>query len=322
MSNTHKKIISFDVGIKNMAYCIFEVDSQTTNIIDWNVVNLMDTPPPTYPKCSLCARNKSEPINSAVSVTSSLPQQSLCKTREKKAKYEKDGQYYCENHAKKTDFLMPTKPTYPAFLKKHKIGELHKIALAYNMETVSIGDKRADIIKKILDYFDKRALKLVVLEKKSANKESLITIARNIRDKFDAIDTLEGVTDVLIENQIFTIAARMSSIQGLLTQYFTMRYDSQEAPINIEFISSKNKLKNYEKAGTKTDGDDDAPASGTNQKYKQNKMDSIVYTRQLMEKYPDFARWESVLESTKKDDLADCFLQGIWYLQTQKLLEP
>ena len=39
------KIISFDVGIKNMAYCIFDLSLNTTiSISQWNVLNLIDQP--------------------------------------------------------------------------------------------------------------------------------------------------------------------------------------------------------------------------------------------------------------------------------------
>ena len=34
------KLMSFDVGIKNLAYCIMEYDGVKLNIIDWNIINL------------------------------------------------------------------------------------------------------------------------------------------------------------------------------------------------------------------------------------------------------------------------------------------
>ena len=37
------KLISFDVGIKNMAYCIFQITSGSPpSILDWNVLNLLE----------------------------------------------------------------------------------------------------------------------------------------------------------------------------------------------------------------------------------------------------------------------------------------
>ena len=42
------KLISFDIGIKNLAYCIFDIDNTSIKIVDWNVLNLiksLDHPP-------------------------------------------------------------------------------------------------------------------------------------------------------------------------------------------------------------------------------------------------------------------------------------
>ena len=34
------KLLSFDVGIKNLAYCIIEYKNDKLDIIDWNIINL------------------------------------------------------------------------------------------------------------------------------------------------------------------------------------------------------------------------------------------------------------------------------------------
>ena len=36
------KLISFDVGIKNMAYCILDLQGTQLNISNWGILNLMD----------------------------------------------------------------------------------------------------------------------------------------------------------------------------------------------------------------------------------------------------------------------------------------
>ena len=35
------KLVSFDVGIKNMAYCFFDISGENIGVKDWNVINLM-----------------------------------------------------------------------------------------------------------------------------------------------------------------------------------------------------------------------------------------------------------------------------------------
>ena len=34
------KILSFDVGIKNLAYCLFDLSDHSIKILDWNVINI------------------------------------------------------------------------------------------------------------------------------------------------------------------------------------------------------------------------------------------------------------------------------------------
>jgi hypothetical protein len=94
---------------------------------------------------------------------------------------------------------------------------------------------------------------------------------------------------VLIENQIGPLASKMKSIQGLMVQYWLMR------GAEVECISACNKLKLFHTEKTT---------------YAERKKLSIHYTKQLLE-LNNFKT--SFLTHKKKDDLADTFLQGIWY---------
>ena len=40
-----KKLISFDVGIKNMAYCIFDIDLSNNpfSINEWKIMNMLES---------------------------------------------------------------------------------------------------------------------------------------------------------------------------------------------------------------------------------------------------------------------------------------
>ena len=122
-----------------------------------------------------------------------------------------------------------------------------------------------------------------------------IQVAGSIRRKKKApID----IDIVLIENQIGKIAVRMKSIQGMLTQYFVAR-DVQD----IEYVSSMNKLKNF--------------CEKKNMNYRERKAESIVVTRSQIELYnPNCLDFFN--NFSKKDDLADCFLQALWKVNEQK----
>ena len=125
------KIISFDVGIKNMAYCILSIEHESRLIIeDWNILNLMDADPQPHTfKCSCILLNpKTQPKSYKIkkgkpnditfkpkSINDNIPNNNkLCG---KPAKYLKtigntipEMTYYCEKHAKQNnDYFIPKK---------------------------------------------------------------------------------------------------------------------------------------------------------------------------------------------------------------------
>jgi hypothetical protein len=96
----------------------------------------------------------------------------------------------------------------------------------------------------------------------------------------------------------------MKTIQGMLAQYFIMRGVPN---CKIEFISSANKLKLFL---TKEKTEENAG------EYKQHKRDSVHFTSQVLQQNENISCWQTHFDSSKKkDDLADAFLQGLWYIQ-------
>lgn len=323
--STPWKVVSFDVGIKNMAYCVFKLrrtesdevrcpkditkdNEDILEIIDWNVIDLIDAPPQIHKTCEGILKNKktcgkkakfqSPVFNTTLETSPNLTPEKL-----------EVGQCFCDKHAKESTMLLPTRERSPKHIKKLKIGELQTMVLQENIPETSMTDKRGILVEKITSYYARNCLIPLTYSTKRADDCSIISIGQRIKQTFNAIPAMNDVTHVLIENQISTIAPRMSIIQGLVTQYFIMK---NEGDFVLEFISSKNKLKNF--VG-KTIPTKETTAS---QKYRQHKTDSIVYAKQLLEKYPEFQRWLPVLDTSKKDDLADCFLQGMWYLLESK----
>ena len=111
---------------------------------------------------------------------------------------------------------------------------------------------------------------------KNAGEIDLVTIGRAIRRQLDGDASIEGTTHVIIENQISTIAARMKTIQGMIAQYFIMRFGDG---VRIEFVSSHNKLKGFSEATASLM--DVATKEPTQPKttYKANKSDGITICR-------------------------------------------
>ena len=330
----NQRIMSFDVGIKNLAYCIFEVyDSEKPfQITDWNVLNLMEKEEPSV-LCSCRSKKEKEkekekektkkPKKVVVlenffldSSSNTIQQIKLCT---KVAKYKKNGIFYCEKHAKtQSEYMIPKKQITISQLKKKKMEELLKICLEYKLlEGKGETDKtpKKQVILDLLEtFFKTKSLESIVESKKvTAGDTDLIVIGKNMKTLLNLVKDIELVTHVIIENQISPIANRMKTVQGMLAQYFIMK----NTDIKIDFVSSANKLKGFSKPEDKKETD-----KTDKQKYKKHKSDGVFYTNQILEKNEWLSKWRShMMESKKKDDLADCFLQGIWFLKSRDWIQ-
>jgi len=142
------------------------------------------------------------------------------------------------------------------------------------------------------------------LEKKiKAGDIDIITLGRNIKYRLDELLEEEKKIDyVVIENQISTIASRMKTIQGMIIQYFILKNIK-----NIDVISSQNKLKllkEYENIENikKTS-------------YGDRKKMGINLTNKILDTNEKIKGSKDLFIGQKKDDLADSFLQGLYYIK-------
>jgi hypothetical protein len=289
--------------------------------MDWNVLNLMEKEEPHF-FCN-CTNTK---INTKtkkpkkekkivqlenVFIDSSnnhiIQPVPLCG---KVAKYKKNTLFFCEKHAKsQCTYIIPKKQNSVSQLKKKKIEDLNLICQEYKVDVgENVKNTKKYVFEKLEDFFNNHSLELVNQSKKhNAGDTDLITIGKNMKILLDQVKEMERITHVIIENQISPLANRMKTIQGMLAQYFIMKNDTSK----IEFVSSFNKLREFSKKEHESDKTE-------KQKYSQHKKDGVFYTTQIMEKNKTFQLWEKTFhESKKKDDYADCFLQGIWYLRNK-----
>lgn len=304
------RIISFDIGIKNMAYCIFDVyGGSQFNILDWNIMNLMnvsETIEEEIPKCNCILEPKKQKKKQQVE---NIP----CK---KMAKYKKEEKYFCEKHAKNSVFMIPTKECSLTYLKKLPIQELKNICHTNNFFETNqiIPTFKNQLLEFVNNSLQKKCLESIVQKKKkSANEIDLISIGRNMTEILNRTPYMDTMTHVIIENQISPIANRMKTIQGMLTQYFIMKGSP-----TIEFISSSNKLKGFsvepKEKTEKTEKTD-------KQNYKKHKTDGIQICSLFLDNNENLKKWKHCLLNIKKDDYADSFLQGIWYLKNKNMIQ-
>lgn len=222
----------------------------------------------------------------------------LCKTEccsfeTKKGKCEKPSKYvhndihYCQVHSKKINASVVPKD----FIKYRDNKRLSKKDKEILFAELSVSNEQSydDIITHVYRTF------LVDVQRIDASCVNLITIGKSLCTHIPEYIDISNVTCVIIENQISTIASRMKVIQGMVTQYFICNCDD----VKIEYVSSINKLKSY-----------DVPKKT----YKDRKNSGIEVTKSIISA-ESYKKWEPFfLSHKKKDDLADSFLQALWYI--------
>lgn len=262
------KILSIDVGIKNLALCILEAENNNYKIIYWDIINLCSD---LNKICSKCSKN---------------------------AKFNKNNIFLCNQHAKKDIYKIPTSNDNINKIKKLNINQLKEKAIEYDL-SFNKPILKDELINIINNYLEKEYFENIIEEKADDFNiiELGISIKKNLNNIFEKFLKLDYI---IIENQISPIANRMKSIQGMLAQYFIMHNYN-----NIEFISAQNKLKYF--SDTK------------NTTYNERKKLSVDICKNYLIKNNDVYS-EFFIKHNKKDDLADSFLQGIFFLTKKNIL--
>lgn len=289
------KIISIDVGIKNLAFCLFDIQSPNSTILKWNSIDLTQDSSAQKQQQHYCQEI--------------ITNKKVIKSCSKLAKYIYCGKYYCVGHAKKSGNIIPSNKTTPSAINKLKVQLLHDLAEMYSLEYSKSTIKKPELVALLNEYIHKNSFSAISSTiPVNASKLDLVTIGRNIQSKFNEIlqDTdISTIDTVIIENQISPIANRMKTIQGMIAQYFIMVNNH----IKIEFVSASNKLKSVGTGlgtGLGTDNELDTTT------YKNRKALSIQICIQHIQSDP---YWYPFFKThNKQDDLADSFLQGIWYI--------
>jgi hypothetical protein len=282
------KILSIDIGIKNLAYVILECDVidkknnanefKDFKIIKWDVINL---------------------CNKLISCN-----QLSCS---KEAKFHKDNIFYCKNHTKKTEYSLPT--CNIKTLHKQSVANLSKLIEQYQIK-IEKPINKASLIKLLEDYLNTTCFEAI--ESVNANNVNLIDIGISIKNELNELFKdfdLSSIDQIILENQISPLANRMKTIQGMISQYFI---DCNN--YNIKFISATNKLKLFISK-------DSCDAKDKKLSYNERKKLSIYFTKQLLEHKNMSPEVAFFVKHSKKDDLADCFLQGIYYLENFNILK-
>ena len=265
-------ILSIDVGMKNLAVCLFSItDNIEYKIKLWDVLNLCEE------QNFICGEKnkKGLPCN-------------------KNAKFLKNDKFYCKIHAKNKNYKIPPQELNPVKFKKLKVKEVKELAKKYEIEFEK-KIKKDDLILKITNYVNAHYFDYISTKK--TKDMNLVQYGRNLKKKFNEIFKDIQIDGVIVENQIGPLAMRMKTLQGMIMQHFI----EKNIPL-VEEVSASNKLKEF--IGNKKTT------------YSERKKLSINFTREIISKDNLLSPWLEIFNKhKKKDDLADSFLQGRWYLK-------
>jgi hypothetical protein len=322
MPKQTNQILSIDVGIKNLSFCLFEINEinsiQNITVLKWDNIDLTKQDD-IGSKCTYIDNGLGKKkVGKSKSLVKSQP---LVKSQneglepvacDKPAKFLKHGKCYCLKHSKLTNFLQPAADLKPSFLNKQTLQKLIDIAAKYKLTQQEKGQEQGQKqykkgqLTEMLNNFSAQNC-FSVIEKSNAAKIDLVTIGRNIQHRFDEIlgDYLLTIDTIIIENQIGPIANKMKTIQGMLSQYFIMKNNN----ISVDFISATNKLKDFIPLENKT----------VKMDYKERKKLGVQTCSNFVVNDTRFSEWSTFFSKhQKKDDLSDCFLQGMWYIKHAK----
>lgn len=288
------KVLSWDVGIINLAYCLLDIKKEfvinekqeekiTYNIYHWGLINLSKK---KELKCQICQKLASFKYFDMTDETT---------------------KYYCKVHSKK--YQCPILPDINSFFIENN----------ENTTNCNLCDKPSKRVYKNYNYCSnhgrtyyqklKTQIELSVLKKEKTNFD-IDKLRYNLIKELDNKPELFQAEKVLIENQPSLKNPRMKAISSSIYDFYLIRgiFDKKfNSKINqVKYMSPSNKIKLSKDKKLVAEAD-------KTQKYKLTKKLAVDYVKELLNE--DLLNFKNYfLNEKKKDDLADAFLQGAYYL--------
>ena len=144
-----KNVISFDVGMKNLAYCLFQVDDNNTNdtndtdnlknykILRWEVINLCT------PITKKCTKGGLQPCSEVAKYCKKIKTSDAMAMSNSENETENENEnenmiidYYCTKHAKKCNLKIPPSELDIKKIRTKKLVEIQSIIHKYNISPI------------------------------------------------------------------------------------------------------------------------------------------------------------------------------------------
>lgn len=252
------RLVSFDVGLRNLSYCVLEgTTRKDIKITGWDLIDVM---------AEMGGLDKP-----------------LCHKCKKPACWIQTQTYACTRH----------KGTSGTTYTKTALMKLTKDTLQTMGKPLQIeGTTKKELVDKLFVHSSKHVWKRCV---KSAKQGSVVDLAPAISDSLKSRMSVWKNSDLIVFEQ--QPDKRMLCVQGMLHMWFVTQ------GFRCKGVSAVHKL-------TNTVTLEDATKT-----YKGRKKTGIVHAQELV---PTEELKTFMMKHPKKDDLADCFLQGLWCLENMR----
>lgn len=323
------KIIGWDVGIKNLAYCIINKNNETNTftIEQWKIIDLTDNE--EYFCCGLLKKKKGD------------IEEKKC---DKTARFYIDNKYYCATHKKQhivnieeievnyvKEFNNPDKQTCQYINSKNNKQCNKKANYLFNNQLCCKSHKEMQLKNKIKEI----SIKPIKKNKTYMDPQLL---GEKMYNKLSDINIIETIDEVYIENQPTHINPVMKTVSSMLFSYFIYTFKSKNLPNKIiKFVApsskieitkeliefAQNKINQHDKIKSKEckcricklNTDLTTNKDKLNENYKEYKLSyegtkelGIIYTEKILENHKGV--FDMIKDYDKKDDLCDAFLHG------------
>jgi len=274
-------ILSFDVGIKNLAYSIskYNKENNTYKILEWDIINILKDEIDSQKKCDKCS---------------------------KFAKYiTKNDEYcFCQKHKNLINLYKPFElKKYETKIDKCSVEKCNKI-VKYTLNNKKIcASHKVQLQKEYKECYNYLRLKNVNCKTYPIH-DILLKIIKIFNEKYLYFLLVDKV---LIELQPVLRGPKMKTISNHIYSYFLINgVCNDNFKMNtVSYINASNKLKLFK---------DNENKDLT--QYKNRKKLAIENVNYFL-KYINQKTFEKFFnDSKKKDDLADSLLQSLYYLES------
>ena len=279
------RYLSWDVGIKNMAYALLEKNNDECKLIRAGIINLVDK----RDMCTFKLRTGKECGKIAKCKLLNSLNEEKC---------------YCKAHSIKVK-IEPVKSDNFKCIKCNQTSHINIL----NKEEWSWCEKHENLSKKVLTQF--KAKKITGQNCAQQPMQELISELTRKLDNFKDFIDVEGVW---IENQPALINPTIKTIASALYTYFVIRGNVDKKDNKIKFIKFASPLNKLKVAKTTTKEALDK-AKSDREYYNIEKGLGKIYVRALITN-DELKMIEKIKEDNdgKDDDVCDAYLQGFHHI--------